>query len=150
MIGEILDNASGPTFVFAITMENHGPLHLEQVAPGDAQALYVEPPPAGFEDLTVYLRHLGNADRMLDGLIKDLRRQPREGVLCWFGDHVPSMPDVYAATGFEDGRTDYLVWRGGADTPSQRDLRVEQLGDVVLAAAGLNGLPVHASPPGQQ
>jgi hypothetical protein len=137
MIGEILDSATQPTFVFAITMENHGPLHLEQVAAGDAEALYVEPPPAGCEDLTVYLRHLRNADRMLDALIADLGRQARQGVLCWFGDHVPSMPGVYAAAGYDDGHTDYLVWRGGSETPFQRGLRVEQLGDAVLAAAGL-------------
>lgn len=142
MIGAVLADATEPTFIFAITMENHGPLHLEQVAPGDAETLYREAPGAGFDDLTVYLRHLRNADRMLDALLTNLGRHPRKGLLCWFGDHVPSMPDVYAATGFDDGRTDYLVWRGGDGVPSERELRVEQLGEAILAAAGLHDTPV--------
>lgn len=137
-IGELLDAATRPTFVFAITMENHGPLHLERVTDEDRRKLYTAAPPAGFDDLTVYLRHLVNADRMLDGLTRTLAAQPRDSLLCWFGDHVPSMPQVYAATGHTDGRTDYLVWRPRSDTPSTpRDLPVERLGEVLLAAAGL-------------
>jgi phosphoglycerol transferase MdoB-like AlkP superfamily enzyme len=36
---------SRPLFVFVITMENHGPLHLEKVHPGDAERFYSTPPP---------------------------------------------------------------------------------------------------------
>lgn len=42
-VGTLLDDSdNGPLFVFAITMENHGPLHLERPVPEDAPAL----PPA--------------------------------------------------------------------------------------------------------
>lgn len=129
----------GPVFVFAITMENHGPLHLETVAPEDLR-LYREQPPTGFEDLTVYLRHLGNADAMLGELAGALERRG-EGVLCWYGDHVPSMPGVYAALGFDDPRTDYCVWRAGQASPARADLEVEQLPFRVLEAAGLAAAP---------
>ncbi len=135
-LAELLESADRPLFVFAITMENHGPLHLEQVAPGDEQRLYTRPPPAGFDDLTVYLRHLENADRMLRDLT-DILSQRQDGLLCWFGDHVPSMPSVYAAQGFEDGRTDYLLWRPDHATPQRRDLAVEALGAALLGVAGL-------------
>ena len=64
-----------PLFVFAITMENHGPLHLETATAADEAELYAAAPPAGCAEFTVYLRHLRNADRMLAAL-RD-RRNPR-------------------------------------------------------------------------
>lgn len=143
MIEHVLDASTGPVFVFAITMENHGPLHLERVSPGDDERLYERPARAGFADLTVYLRHLVNADLMLGHLIDALPARGRASVLCWFGDHVPSMPDVYAATGHTDGRTDYLIWRPGVPTTAPLDLRVEELGAALLDVAGLVHRPAH-------
>jgi hypothetical protein len=131
-IAEVLASARGPTFVFAITMENHGPLHLERATAAHVRQLYTQPPPAGFDDLTIYLRHLVNADRMLGELAALLRERSREGMLCFFGDHVPSMPDVYDALGFCDAHTDYVVWRPDGERASQRDLAVEELGAVLV------------------
>ena len=34
------DSSSQPIFIFVITMENHGPLHLEKVQDGDVEHLY--------------------------------------------------------------------------------------------------------------
>lgn len=138
-VRELLAEAGQPTFLFVITMENHGPLHLEQVSHADVAALYRRPPPAGFDDLTVYLRHLRNADRMIGDLIEALHAMADDAVLCFYGDHVPSMPRVYAASGFEDGRSDYLIWRRGASPGGMRELRAEQLAQRLLEAAGLAG-----------
>lgn len=99
-----------PLFVLAITMENHGPLHLERVAPGDLEQLYHTPPPAGCEDLTIYLRHLRNANRMLGNLRTQLAALPRPASLCWYGDHVPIMPTVYATFGQPSGVVPYACW----------------------------------------
>lgn len=134
---ELLEAADRPTLLFAITMENHGPLHLERVAAGDIERLYRAPPPPGFDDLSVYLRHLGNADRMLGELVALCQRIKRETVLCFYGDHVPSMPQVYAAQDFHDGRSDYLIWsRGGAAGPAE-ELAADQLARRLLEVAGL-------------
>jgi phosphoglycerol transferase MdoB-like AlkP superfamily enzyme len=137
MIRQVLDSATKPVFVFAITMENHGPLHLEKVSSGDVEHLYSKPPPADFSDLGVYLRHLENADVMLGELTDKLRHRPRPGALCWFGDHVPSMPQVYARTGHTDGRTDYLIWRQDQEDVRYQDLAVEDLAAVLLEVSGL-------------
>jgi len=128
-----LRRAERPLFVFAITMENHGPLHLEKVGAEDAR-FYREAPPSGFEELTVYLRHLANADAMLGELAAELG--PRDGVLCFYGDHVPGMPAVYRTLGYDDSRTDYLLWRSGAQA-ARADLGVETLAFRLLARAGL-------------
>ena len=132
-IAEVLGSSTGPTFVFVITMENHGPLHLEQVNPGDVGRLYQTPPPPGWEDLTVYLRHLVNADLMLGDLAGLLRAHPRPGLLCWFGDHVPSLPKVYEDLAFTDARTDYLIWSAAGDRLPGVDIDAHQLPEVLLA-----------------
>lgn len=139
-VGALLETAGDqPLFVFVITMENHGPLHLERVGPEDVERLYDAPPPEGFDDLTAYLRHLANADRMIRILRERLESLPYDGWLCWYGDHVPVMPKAYDAMRFVDGRTDYFVWGKRRDTRSgvARDLRIEELGLVLLECAGL-------------
>ncbi len=134
-VAEVLAVAEGPTCIFVITMENHGPLHLEQVQPGDHERLYREPPPAGWEDLTIYLRHLVNADQMFGDLADLLSARPRGGLLCVYGDHVPSMPHVYEDLSFSDPRTDYLIWSTASSGLGQQcDLAAHQLPETLLAA----------------
>ncbi len=122
-IAETLHRTGQPIFVFAITMENHGPQHLEAGPGGDV--------------LAVYLRHLRNSDAMIGAIAETLRSRKRGGVLCVYGDHVPSLPAVYAAAGFADPRTDYLIWAPPGAPGRREDLRVEALGARVLRAAGL-------------
>jgi len=130
-----------PLFVFAITMENHGPLHWETVGPDDRSRFFDTPPSANFDDLVAYTRHLANADAMFGQLAERLSRHDRSAVLCIYGDHVPIMPTVYAATGEPDGLTDYVIWRPPGQEMQQALARrdgvqsVERLADDVLRAA---------------
>lgn len=135
----LLAASTQPVFVFVITMENHGPLHLEKVREGDLERLYSSPPPAGCDDLTIYLRHLSNADRMAGMLRDQLAALPGAGWLCWYGDHVPIMPAVYEAMSPPDGQTDYLIWgKGGNPGQGARlDLKIENLGFLLLRKMGL-------------
>lgn len=136
-------SSTQPIFVFVITMENHGPLHLEKVQEGDVKHLYSSPPPEGCDDLTIYLRHMGNADRMA-GMLRDrLDALPGSNWLCWFGDHVPIMPGVYEAMGAPDGQTDYLIWeKGGSPSNGIRlDMKVENLGYLLLQKMDLVSAP---------
>jgi hypothetical protein len=138
-VAALLAGSARPTLVFAITMENHGPLHLERVTPQDAQGFYTSSPPPGFDDLSAYLRHLGNADRMIGRLRECLSQPQSAGWLCWYGDHLPIMPAVYDATGFSDRRTDYVLWRAGrgGNAVAPADLAVADLAALLLRSAGL-------------
>ena len=133
------DSSGQPIFVFVITMENHGPLHWEKVPAGDVERLYSIPPPDACDDLTIYLRHLRNADRMV-GMLRDrLEALPGSGWLCWFGDHVPIMASVYETMGMPDGRTDYMIW-GKCDSRcdgTHLDMEVDKLGVLLLQKMGL-------------
>jgi phosphoglycerol transferase MdoB-like AlkP superfamily enzyme len=132
-----LREAHGPTFIFAITMENHGPLHLERMGPSDIDDLYTRPPPAGCDDLTIYLRHLRNADRMASRLRLMLERCGRPASLCWFGDHVPIMPTVYEIFGAPH-EVEYVLWaKQWAGCPEERKTHVHDLALDWLRIAGV-------------
>lgn len=115
-----------PVFLFAITMENHGPLHLEQAHDDERPLFYRQTPPDGCDDLTVYLRHIGNADLMLKRLKETLQACERSTTLCWYGDHVPIMPRVYQLFGNPDGMTDYFIWRSVNHDPTPEPISVQQ------------------------
>jgi Sulfatase len=141
------DENRRPVFIFAITMENHGPLHLERIEPNDMPRLYAAPPPAGCGELTIYLRHLHNADRMIGHLRRRLEASHRAAWLSFFGDHVPIMPKVYEVLGYPDGTTDYVVWgnRARGNAPAAA-LNVELLAECLLQEMGLVGVSEGPSP----
>lgn len=137
-VAGLLRQSGQPLFVMAITMENHGPLHLETARPGEADVLYTRPPPPGCEDLTVYLRHLRHADQMAASLRDTLESLDRPASLCWYGDHVPILPEVYRRYGLPSGRVPYVCWHNWASGPGRSlDLAAEDLSRYWLRGAGL-------------
>ncbi len=99
-----------PCFIFAITTENHGPLHLEKATAEDEEKYYTGAQPDNTDELSIYLRHLNNADEMIGSLMTTLKAHEKNTLFCLYGDHVPSMPAIYAETAFNDNRTDYVIW----------------------------------------
>jgi phosphoglycerol transferase MdoB-like AlkP superfamily enzyme len=112
-----------PLFIFAITMENHGPLHLERITSSEEQKWLSKPLPQDCQELAIYLRHLANADQMVLRLLRrfsaplvatqdsSISSYARPVQLLWYGDHVPVLANVYAQFGFPEGNTDYFLWR---------------------------------------
>ncbi|MDN3526589.1 LTA synthase family protein [Halomonas sabkhae] len=113
-VGSLLvDTDNKPLFVFVISMENHGPLQLDQWAADqsrDSLAPGAPPLPDDDGELASYLAHLQNADRMAGRLRQQLATSTRQGLLCWYGDHVPIMPNAYEHHGEPDGDTPYWLW----------------------------------------
>jgi phosphoglycerol transferase MdoB-like AlkP superfamily enzyme len=124
-----------PVFAFAITMENHGPLHLETVCRGESTSRHTLGDDARWRDLTAYLRHVENADAMIGKLTSYLRERSRPTVLCFYGDHVPAMSSVFDALETEPTHSDYFIWRNfGNDIGTHRDVGVETLGSTIQRA----------------
>ncbi len=105
-----LDAAHGPVFLFAISMENHGP--YANFPNADASRLAGQPLPAGLSSdeadrLRGYLYHLEDADRALGRLADALQKRPRRSLLLFYGDHLPALPRIYDRVGFDDAATPY-------------------------------------------
>ena len=136
----VLD-AEGPrVFIFAITMGNHGPwreagppIDLELRRNFDGSGL-----PQGGE-LLRYLDGLRQSDEMLQVLLTGLQRRRREGVLSFYGDHLPSLPKAFRHFGFEEAGSDYVVWRTGETATQQLDLPAHRLPRVVIDALRATG-----------
>ncbi|WP_414041646.1 LTA synthase family protein [Acidithiobacillus sp. M4-SHS-6] len=139
---EILQGATQPTFIFIITMENHGPLHLETVSAEEKKILLLQEPPVSADDLAIYLRHVRNAGAMLQQFMGELPKLSRPSMLGFYGDHVPILEELYAARHFTDGRTDYWLWssRHPDATPQHPEIAVEELG--VRALDWLHSVPL--------
>jgi phosphoglycerol transferase MdoB-like AlkP superfamily enzyme len=129
---------SAPRFIFGITMENHGPLRLESVDKGETSQYHALGEDARWHDLTVYLRHVVNADAMIGTLLDRLRASQRPTVLCFYGDHVPGLHGAFRALGVMPVHSDYFIWRNFGDPPdpsvARRDVPAEALGVMTLAA----------------
>jgi hypothetical protein len=126
----------GPrVFVFAITMGNHGPWR--------ESGLPVDPDlernfdrmglPQG-DELLRYLEGLRRSDEMLQILLSGLQQCHGEGVLAFYGDHLPSLPHAFRHIGFNEWDSDYVVWHGGALPAGQLDLPAHRLPRLVIEA----------------
>jgi phosphoglycerol transferase MdoB-like AlkP superfamily enzyme len=93
-LGQLLEKSNEPRFVFAVTMENHGPWFPRRF-PGCNSAR------------DAYLQHLVNSDSMLGMLIRLASRLDRPLILCWYGDHSPILD--YDIAHDRPPHTDYLI-----------------------------------------
>jgi len=143
---ERLHDDGPPQFVFAISMEAHGPYENRPVVdPARRDRLRIPdgtPPPID-ERLRNLLYHLDNADRSLGDLADALMQRPRRTLLLFYGDHLPAMPRSYRHLGFRDGAAAALqpaVWLllDSADaTATRSDSASFFLPGQLLAAAGI-------------
>lgn len=90
-IQKCVDESDRPTFLFAITMQNHQPYNgidpsLMQVEVSSDRLS--EP---ALTALTTYTQGLYDADQMLGSLAEWIDRRERPTVLVFFGDHMPTL-----------------------------------------------------------
>lgn len=118
--------ADGPTLLYAVTIENHGPWSS---AKGNRAEHLVE----GYREL------VGKGDAMLSELTAGLAALERPAMLVFFGDHRPSIPGASAPGG--PRHTPYVVLRfdaAGQVVPGanrRRDLTPAALHHAILEGA---------------
>ena len=129
----ILDEAGPRTFIFVITMGNHGPW-LESGAPIDP-ALRRRFDPRGIPQggqLLRYLDGLVRSDEMLEILLEGLGRRRRDCVFGFYGDPLPSLPHTFEHFGFDEWASDYVVFDGAMPPPRRLDLPAHLLPQLLL------------------
>jgi hypothetical protein len=85
-------------------------------------------------DLLRYLDGLRRSDEMLEILVEGMERRGRDGVLAFYGDHLPSLPRAFDHFGFEESTSDYVLWPGAAMPAHQLDLPVHRLPQLIKDA----------------
>jgi hypothetical protein len=141
-----------PLFLFAISMENHGPWFDRPNI--DEQAFSRIETPAGLEDrardqLRHYLYHLHRADRFLGELMSLVERRQRHTIVLFYGDHLPGL-EAFATLPFRDGQqapsqpVPFLLYdnRKQTGTAVAGTWRSYHLASTVLDAAGLRDSPL--------
>jgi phosphoglycerol transferase MdoB-like AlkP superfamily enzyme len=102
-----LKDAGPPQFLFAISIEAHGPY---DDSPGiDAQERDAIPVPEGVTgkaklETQNYLYHMRHADEELGRLADMLAKRERPTLLLFYGDHLPGLTDMYNKAGFVDDK----------------------------------------------
>jgi len=149
---QLKDNGP-PQFIFAISIEAHGPY---DVAPKDTAARDAIAVPAGIEgkdklELQTYLYHMQHADQELGRLAALLAKRQRPALLLFYGDHLPGLADSYRIDGFVDGGdmlaqagTWLLVDPHADGQPVHEDTAAWLLPGKLLAAAGIHDAPYFA------
>jgi hypothetical protein len=110
----LLAQAEQPLFVFVVTMENHGPWVATAEEPGDEHS--------------VYAQGVRNADALLGRMARATGADEGRGLVGFYGDHRPMLTTID-----DDGRTDYVIWRAGAQ-PAVQDLPASALTEAILGA----------------
>ena len=148
-----LKDSGPPQFVFAISIEAHGPYDVE---PKDAAARDAIAVPAGIEgkdkrELQTYLYHMEHADQELGRLAAWLAKRQRPTLLLFYGDHLPALTDSYRIDGFVDGQdmlaqagTWLLVDPHATGGAVHEDTASWLLPGKLLAAAGIHDDPYFA------
>ena len=101
-----LKDTGPPQFIFAISIEAHGPYDVEPANRAERDAI---PVPDGItgtdkQELQTYLYHLQHADAELGRLVAWLSQRQRPSLVLFYGDHLPALSDSYQTTGFVDDK----------------------------------------------
>lgn len=129
----VLDEAGPRSFIFVITMGNHGPW-LDSGPPLDPVVARLFDAGALPQDkaLQRYLDGLRRSDEMLALLMSGLERRRCGATLGFYGDHLPSLPHAFEQFGFAEPHSDYVIWPADGAAPLRRDLPAYALGRIIV------------------
>ncbi len=146
VLAELADDGP-PQFVFAISMENHGPFDWRPGLDPDRLAALQMPETLGAGGrlwLGNYLYLLDDADQQLGRLADALAKRQRRTLLLFYGDHLPGLAPVYDQLGFDDGGdaksqpVPWLLLDSADPRPHRLDTRSWMLPALLLRAAGID------------
>ncbi|MDF3980519.1 LTA synthase family protein [Luteibacter sp. PPL201] len=150
-----LKNDGPPRFVFAISMEAHGPYDKSaNIDTAERDAIAV---PDGLSDaakmqLRNYIYHMRRADAELGRLAEQLKQRERPTLLLFYGDHLPALVEAYDKLGFTDGgnmltqTVPYILIdaHGDGPAPQRDDVAAWMLPGRLLERAGIHDDPYFA------
>ena len=142
-----LKDSGAPQFLFAISLEAHGPY---DVTPKDTAARDAIPVPFAVDakdkvEVQNYIYHMQHADQELGRLAALLAKRSRPTLLLFYGDHLPGLNEAYRAAGFVDGQnmlgqagTWLLIDPRNPGNPQRVDMASCMLPSLLLERAGIH------------
>src|SRR5712691_8844515 len=129
----VLDEEGPRTFIFAITMGNHGPW-LAKTPPLDpaVAGIFGSTEVPGGGELLRYLDGLRRSDEMLRLLMDGIARRGSPALLAFYGDHLPSLSNAFRHFGFDEWSSDYAIWPSTGAAPERRDIEAHELGRLIV------------------
>jgi phosphoglycerol transferase MdoB-like AlkP superfamily enzyme len=144
-----LKDSGPPRFVFAISMEAHGP--YDKSTNIDTKERDAIPVPEGISDdaklqLRNYVYHMRHADAELGRLADLLKHRERPTLLLFYGDHLPALTETFDKAGFVDGASmftqtvPYVLVDAHRDgpAPERQDVAAWMLPGKLLERAGIH------------
>ena len=149
---EVLDETEKPNFIFALSMQAHGPYSNEK-NPENAIKVEGDLAPTSLSLLENYTNIIADVDHSIRLLMDGLKKQKEPTMLVFFGDHLPMLGehfDVYKESYYFDEQQTYeqylkkysvpiIVWDNYSD--KREDLRMSSsfLGPFILASSKNKG-----------
>lgn len=99
---KILKQETGPSFCFAVTMQNHGGWTYDDYE----SIIKTKDLSQEYEDANQYLTLLNESDKAIEYLIDELSESDKKTVVLFFGDHLPNLQADFYSEIYSD---DYIV-----------------------------------------
>ncbi len=138
-IVKVLTTTAEPDFVFAVSVQGHGPFTTELTEELDIQVT-TSPFESQLEtQLEYYINQLHEMDCFVAELLEACENLEEPTVVVLYGDHIPSLD--FAASDFTTGdnyQTSYVIWSNYDLDVADGDLYTYQLYSQVLALMGVD------------
>lgn len=146
-----LDEARKPAFIFAISIEAHGP-YLDDPVNHPARRDAIPAPPGlhgnALLEYRNYMYHIEDADTQMGRLWNWLAARKRPYILVFYGDHLPALTHAYKQAGFDNGKSgpeQFVPWFIVGSDLQPRNMHVYSwmIGSELLQAAGVPMTPYY-------
>ncbi len=101
-IMQAVDAANNPLFLFAVTLQGHGPYEPNRYV-NNSVSINGPLSNSATEALTTYAQGVAEADESFARLIDWAKKRERDTVIVLFGDHLPPLGQVYVESGYMPG-----------------------------------------------
>ncbi len=128
--------SDAPLFLFAITIESHGPWDTGRLAAWADEAALEAADPTKHRGFALFRDHMDNALALFSRLGPDAEAADRPRAMALYGDHQPAFQPLFQQVGFDGTDTDYILWHSDSGVKTHNHLKVENLGDALLEVAG--------------
>lgn len=95
----VAEESDKPLFMFAVTLQGHGPYEADRYA-HNRVSVDSSLTPGAEQQIATYSEGVKEADDSLAKLMEWARDRPRETIIVLFGDHLPPMGSVFLETGY--------------------------------------------------